>query len=124
MTIKGATLLVAFLLMFAVFGCLLLFVVQWRSIDAQYPPELVVVKSVSPGGDAIAQFSIKYQGTLLWGATDVEPHAYVTVVNTEYGQVMARETEYHGHLKDSFVALADKYAPWAVPDVLAGPWGN
>lgn len=123
-TIKGTTLLIWALLMFVLFGCLLLLVVQWRSIDAQYPPELIMVRSVAPGGERIALFSIKYQGTFLWGATDVEPHAYITVVNTAHGQVEARATEYHGYLSNSFVALADKYAPWAVEDVLAGPWGD
>jgi hypothetical protein len=124
MTIKGTTLLIWALLMFAFVGCLLLFVVQWRSIDAQYPPELVMVRSVAPGGGRVALFSIKYQGTFLWGTTDVEPHAYVTVVNTDHGQVETRATEYHGYLEDSFATLADKYAPWAVQDVLAGPWGD
>ena len=124
MKIRGSILLIWALLMFVLFGCLLVFVVQWRSIDAQYPPEVVLVRAVAPGGDRVALFSIKYQGTVLWGATDVEPHAYITVLHTAHGQVEARATEYHGYLEDSFVALADKYAPWAVQQLLAGPWGD
>ena len=69
-------------------------------------------------------FSIKFQGTFLWGLTDVEPHSYITVIGTEHGERLVRETEYHGQVKKDFVALANKYAPWALDQVSSEPWGN
>jgi hypothetical protein len=68
-------------------------------------------------------FSVKFQATFL-GLTDVEPHSYITVIGTGHGEVLLRETEYHGSVTEDFVALATQYAPWAVKEVASGIGGG
>ena len=52
----------------------------------------------------------------------MEPHAYVTIVDTKRGTVLLRETDYRGDVKSSFVELAKGDAPWAVQAVESGIW--
>lgn len=123
MTGRTTLLLLSGLVILVALACVIVSLLQWNERDVQYPPEHVYIDSVSPDGSRIALFSIKYQATFL-GLTDVEPHSYITIVGTEHGEVLLRETEYHGKTKDDFAELAKKYAPWAVEQVTSGTWGN
>ena len=115
--------LLSSLVILVVFACVILTLLQWHELDVQYPAEHVYIDSVSPDGSRIALFSVKFQATFL-GLTDVEPHSYITIIGTEHGEVLLRETEYHGNLRDDFVVLAKKYAPWAVEQVASGIGGS
>jgi hypothetical protein len=106
-----------------VFACVVVTLLQWNEVDVQFPAEHVYIEAVSPKGDRIALFSIKYQPTFI-GLTDVEPHSYLTLVGTQHGEVLLRETEYHGKTGDDFAELARKHAPWAVDALAASTWAD
>jgi hypothetical protein len=100
----------------------LLWGLLWVQLLTRFPPEHVYVSAASPDGTRIAHFSVKYQGTHPWIPTDIEPHRYVTVVGTRHGEILVRETEHHGTVKDTFAELASKHAPWAVEPVASLEW--
>jgi len=102
-------------------ACVLLSIHAWVQNNRHFPPEQVYVRAASPEGERIALFSIRYQSVSRW-MPDYEPHAYVTVIETEHGGLLVRETEYHGSIKTSFVELAKEYAPWAVEQVTDLEW--
>lgn len=106
-----------------IFAIALIWVHLWIQLNTLWPPEHVHVDAVSPDGRKMALFSVKYQGLTSWLPTDVEPHYYVTIVDTQRGTVLLRESEYHGDLKSSFNELAKKYAPWAVDAITSNAWG-
>lgn len=120
---KSTLVLLSILVILVVFGCVIVALLQWNELDVHYPPEVVYIDSVSPDGDRIALFSVKFQATFL-GLTDVEPHSYITIIGTGHGEVLLRETEYHGSVTEDFVALATQYAPWAVKEVASGIRGG
>ena len=93
----------------------------WLQNQPYFPPEQVYVKAVSLDGERLALFSIRYQSVSRW-IPDYEPHAYVTVIETEHGGILVRETEYYGSIMTSFVELAKEYAPWAVEAVTDLEW--
>jgi len=97
----------------------------WVQLLVRFPPEYVYLSATSPDGTEIAHFSVKYQGCLHpWIPTDIEPHCYVTVVGTRHGEIIARETESHSTLENTFAELAKKHAPWAVDQIIALEWEN
>ena len=105
------------------FGLLvLLWGLMWVQLLVVFPPEHVYQSAESPDGTQIALFSIKYQGVQPWVPTDIEPHAYITVLETRHGSTVLRETEYHGTVKDSFAELARQHAPWATDQVMSLKW--
>ena len=88
-----------------------------------FPPEHVYVSVESPDGSKVANFSIKYQGVLSpWIPTDIEPAAYITVIDTRHGSIVERHTEYHSSIKKSFSELAKEYAPWALEEIDSLKW--
>ena len=109
----------------SLFGAvILLWGFLWVQLLVRFPPEHVYLSATSPDGTEIAHFSVKYQGLHPWVPTDIEPHCYVTVVGTRHGEILARETEYHGTLENTFAELAKKHAPWAVDPIIALEWEN
>jgi hypothetical protein len=94
----------------------------WVQLLAHFPPEHVYLSATSPDGTEIAHFSVKYQGIHPWFPTDIEPYRYVTVVGTKHGEILVRETEYHGTIKNTFAELAKKHAPWAVDPIMSLEW--
>ena len=86
----------------------------WIQFLTCFPPEHPYVASASPDGKKTARFSVKYEGITRWLPSDIEPHYYVTIVDTAYGRILLRKSEYHGDLNGSFAELAKKHAPWAV----------
>jgi hypothetical protein len=101
---------------------ILLWGALWIQLLFCFPPEHVYLSATSPDGTQIAHFSVKYQGIHPWIPTDIEPHCYVTVVGTTHGEILVRETEYHGSVKNSFAELAKKHAPWAVDPIASLEW--
>jgi len=101
--------------------CVLLSINAGVHNSRYFPSEQVYVKAVSPDGEKVALFSIKYQSVSHW-IPDYEPYTYVTVIETEHGGILLRETEYHGSIEKSFVELAKKYAPWAIEQVTDLGW--
>ena len=101
--------------------CVLLSITAWVQNQRYFPPEQVYVKAVSPDGESLALFSIRYESVSRWHP-DYEPRAYVTVIETEHGSIRLRETASHGSVKESFVELAREYAPWAVERVTDLAW--
>lgn len=93
----------------------------WMQNSRYFPPEQVYVKVASPDGEKLALFSIKYQSFSPW-LPDYEPYAYVTVIETEHGSILLRETAHYGAIKQSFAELAKKHAPWAVEPVTDLEW--
>ena len=104
-------------------ACVLLSINACVQNQRYFPPEQVYVKAVSPDGERLALFSIRYQSVSRW-IPDYEPHAYVTVIETEHGSILQRETEYYGSIKTSFLELARKHAPWAVESVTDLEWAS
>ena len=102
----------------------LLWGLLWVQLLVVFPPEHVYLSAESPDGTQIALFSIKYQGVHPWFPTDIEPRAYITVVETRHGSNVLRETEYHGTVKNSFAELARQYAPWATDQVMSLKWAT
>lgn len=94
----------------------------WVQLLVLFPPEHVYLSAASPDGSEIAHFSVKYQGIHPWIPTDIEPHRYVTVVGTQHGEILVRETEHHGAVQDTFAVLASKHAPWAVEPITSLEW--
>lgn len=106
----------------SVLGAVVLYALLWIEFHEQWPPEHVYAQVVAPDGASVALFSVRYRGLRPWFPVDVEPHAYVTIVDTRHGAVLVRATEYHGELRQSFAELARKHAPWAGEAVATGPW--
>jgi hypothetical protein len=52
----------------------------------------------------------------------IEPYCYGTVVGTGHGEVLLRETECHGTIKNTFAELAKRYAPWAADRIASFKW--
>lgn len=94
----------------------------WAQLLVHYPPEHVYLSATSPDGTEIAHFSLKYQGIHSWFPIDIEPYCYVTVVGTKHGEILVRETEYHGTIKNTFAELAIKFVPWAVDPIIHLEW--
>lgn len=101
---------------------ILLWGLLWVQLLVRFPPEYVYLSATSPDGSEIAHFSVRYQGIHPWFPTDIEPHSYVTVVGTGHGEILVRETENHGAIKNTFAELAKKHAPWAVDSVVSLEW--
>ena len=102
-------------------SCALQSIHTWVQDQRNFPPEQVYVSAVSPDGERLALFSIKYQSVSRW-IPDYEPHAYVTVIETEHGSILVRETACGGSIKTRFVELAREHAPWAVEEVTDLAW--
>jgi hypothetical protein len=102
----------------------LLWGLLWVQLLVVFPPEHVYLSAESPDGTQIALFSIKYQGIHPWFPTDIEPRAYITVVETRHGSTVLRETECHGTVKNSFAELARQHAPWATDQVMSLKWAT
>ncbi len=117
---------VVLLSLVSLFGIvILLWGFPWVQLLVRFPPEHVYLSAASPDGTEIAYFSVKYQDCLNpWVPTDIEPHCYVTVVGTRPGEIIVRETEYHGTLENTFTELGKKYAPWAVDPIISLEWEN
>jgi len=96
---------------------------SFKSAWEQYPPEQIYVQSASPDGSRLALFSVRHQGIVSWIPNDVEPYCYVTLVNAETGRMIQRETLFAPTLKEKFLKLAEKHAPWAVEKIQAKSWG-
>ena len=105
-----------------------LFVLMWSFLWVQllvvFPPEHVYQSTESPDGTQIALFSIKYQGIHPWFPSDIEPYAYITIIETRHGSMLLRKTEHYGVVKNSFVQLARQYAPWATDQVRSLKWAT
>ncbi len=123
MSKKNIVVLLPILAVLVIFATALLWIKLWIQLNTLWPPEHVYVAEVSPDGNKVALFSIKYQGLTSWLPTDVEPHCYVTIVDTQRGTVLLRETEHHGDVNSSFTELAKKHAPWAVEALNSSAWG-
>jgi hypothetical protein len=106
----------------AILGATALYAYLWIDFYERWPPERIYVEQVAPDRASVALFSVKYRGIQTWFPVDVEPCAYVTVVDTRHGAVLERATAYQGTLRESFAELARRYAPWAGEAVEAGPW--
>jgi len=119
---KKIVVLLSILVVLVIFCAALLWIQLWIQLNTLWPPEQVYVAEVSPDGREIALFSVKYQGLTPWVPTDIEPHCYVTLVDTQRGTVLLRETDYRGDVKSSFVALAKNHAPWAVQAIDSRIW--
>jgi hypothetical protein len=94
----------------------------WFNHFNEFPPEHVYVSVESPDGSQVANFSIKYQGISPWIPTDIEPAAYITVIETRHGSIVERHTEYRSSIKKSFSELAKEYAPWALEEIDSLKW--
>jgi hypothetical protein len=46
----------------------------------------------------------------------------ITVIETQHGSIVERQTEYHGSIKNSFSELAKEYAPWALEEIDSLKW--
>ena len=97
--------------------CMVVWILQWTQLVTLFPPEHVYVEVPSPDGSKIARFSVRHQGLQPWLPIDVEPYAYITVVNARWDAIELRQTESHGDTWTSFYEMAKKYAPWAVDEV-------
>lgn len=122
MSRRKIVVLLSILAVLVIFCAALLWIQLWIQLNTLWPPEQVYVDEVSPDGTKMALFSIKYQGLTPWLPTDVEPYAYVTIVDTKRGTVLLRETDYRGDVKSNFVELARDNAPWAVQAVESRIW--
>jgi len=91
-----------------------LWILLWIQLLRDFPPEHVHLAAVSPDGSKAARFSVKYEGITRWLPSDIEPHYYLTIVDTAYARILLRKSEYHGDLNRSFSELAKKHAPWAL----------
>lgn len=99
----------------SLFGAAFVFwILLWIQFLTYFPPEQVYIASVSPDGKKTARFSVKCEGISRWLPSDIEPQYYVTIVDTAYGRILLRKSEFHGDLERSFLELAKKHAPWAV----------
>lgn len=87
-------------------------------ISKPFPPEHVYSQVASEDGKLIALFSVKQQGIISWIPNDIEPHYYLTVVETRHGRVCARKTDFFRDMdmEGSFAELARQYAPWALQE--------
>jgi hypothetical protein len=94
-----------------------LYVRSWIRVSTQYPSEQIHLRKVSPDGSKVALFSVKYQTIHPLVPSDVEPCTYLTVVDAATGRVAFRGTAYRRVLRDSFLALAEEHARWAVESV-------
>jgi hypothetical protein len=99
-----------------------MWVLLWIQLFVVFPPEHVYLSAESPNGRQVALFSIKYQGIHPWLPSDIEPHAYITVIETRHGSKLVRQEAYHGTVKNSFMELARQYAPWATDQVMSLKW--
>lgn len=96
----------------------------WISFSTHWPPEHVYIETLSPDGNKLALFSVKYQGIHPWIPTDIEPAKYVTIVDSKTGRILLRKTEHHRDIKNSFVELAKQHAPWAVEQISSQTWST
>jgi len=94
-------------------GGFAVWILLWIQLLACFPPEVVYGAAVSPDGGQTARFSVKYEGIYLWLPLDIEPHYYITIVDTVHGWIVLRKSGFCGALKPSFSELARKHAPWA-----------
>jgi hypothetical protein len=114
----GLTILVLAVVSLLIWGFL------WIQLFVRFPPEHIYLSIESPDSSRIALFSVKYQGFSPWVPVDIEPNAYITVIETQHGSKLLRETEYHGTVKNSFGELARQYAPWATDQVTSLKWAT
>jgi len=93
-------------------GCIA-YIQSWIWVKSCWPSEQVHLKLISPEGDKIAVFSIRYQTVHPLIPSDVEPYEYLTILDAKTGQVLLRKTECEPSFVDSFKLLSNKFAPWA-----------
>jgi len=93
--------------------------VYWREVirlATGYPSEQVHLRHVSPDGSRIALFSVRYPIAHRLAPSHISPASYLTLVDVAYGRVLFHGT-ISGRLRESFLALAQMHAPWAVEAV-------
>ena len=82
-------------------------------ISRPFPPEHVYYQVASDDGKWIALFSGKQQGIIAWIPEGIEPHYYLTLVDTKYGRACIRKSIFRENMEASFAELSRQYAPWA-----------
>ena len=93
------------------------YVKSWINVKRYYPPEQVHFRVASPEGDKVALFSIRYQTIHPLIPSDVEPYAYLTVLDAKTGRVVLRKTKYEPSFQYAFEMLSKSHAPWATDKI-------